>query len=85
MSVGVSWSAGPKSQRVLAELGRTEDVMFSPNGQRLAVAGFLVNRIAVFAVSVEHKAPQKAIRLTDVVEIESPELQGLAPSCNCAS
>lgn len=76
MPGGVFWSAGPKSQHVLDALGRTEDVMFSPSGQRLAVAGFRVNRIAVFAIQFEQQEKKRSVRLTDVVEIESPGLRG---------
>ena len=76
MNALVAWSAGRKSLGVLAELGRTEDVMFSPNGHRLAVAGFQVNRIAVFSVRVEQREDEKAIRLTDVVEFEALGLHG---------
>jgi hypothetical protein len=36
----------------VGSLGRTEDVRFSPNNRRLAVAGFLNNKITVFDVSI---------------------------------
>lgn len=76
MNALVAWSAGRKSLGVLAELGRTEDVMFSPNGHRLAVAGFQVNRIAVFSVRVKQREDEKAIRLTDVYNRDGPDWRG---------
>ena len=76
MSTRVSWSAGPRSQRVLGELGRTEDVVFSPSGQRLAVAGFHVNRIAVFTLRIAQREKTTSIRLAEVVELEASGLHG---------
>jgi hypothetical protein len=49
---------------VIAALGRTEDVRFSPGNRRLAVAAFHHNRIAVFDVEVSRgpdSTPQVAL------------------------
>lgn len=48
--------------------------MFSPSGRRLAVAGYLVNRIAVFEIATDVAANGGGVRLADVVEIEAPSL-----------
>ena len=37
---------------VIAALGRTEDVKFSPSNRRLAIAGFIENKIGVFDICI---------------------------------
>jgi len=58
---------------VVACLGRTEDVRFSPSGQRLAVAQFSNHRLAVFDICREQIA-QKRIGLTHAIQISSPHI-----------
>lgn len=74
MDYALKWNACEKATSVLTRLGRTEDVMFSPSGRRLAVAGFRANRIAIFEIEIENAAEGEIVRLTDVVEIEAPTL-----------
>ncbi len=74
MEFALKWTACDKATSVLAELGRTEDVMFSPSGRRLAVAGFRANRIAIFEIVIDTTANGDKVCLTDVVEIEAPTL-----------
>ena len=74
MDFTLKWTACDKATNVLAELGRTEDVMFSPSGRRLAVAGFRANRIAIFEIVIDTAANGDRVCLTDVVEIEAPTL-----------
>ena len=74
MDYALKWTACDKATSVLNELGRTEDVMFSPSGRRLAVAGFHANRIAIFEIEIDTAATGDSVRLTDVVEIEAPTL-----------
>lgn len=74
MDYALKWTACDKATSVLAELGRTEDVMFSPSGRRLAVAGFRANRIAIFEIVIDTTAKGDKVRLTDVVEMEAPTL-----------
>ena len=57
---------------VVALLGRTEDVKFSPSNRRLAVVELWKNKITVFEVSIA--APLKIISLTGVAEISSSYL-----------
>src|SRR3974390_952888 len=52
----------------IAALGRTEDIKFSLNNKRLAVAGFVRNTIAVFEISIVASGDSKNIRLTRAVE-----------------
>jgi hypothetical protein len=68
--------AAPQYVRdAIASLGRTEDVRFSPSNRRLAVAGFLDDKIAVFDVSIAMSDNSKSIALTGGAEILSPYLK----------
>ncbi len=46
----VEYSGTEEVLKALADIGRTEDVQFSPDGKRLAIAGFYENRILVLEV-----------------------------------
>jgi hypothetical protein len=59
---------------VIASLGRTEDVCFSPNNRRLAVAAFTRDRIAVFDINIATSAAGPQVALTGGVELSSPTL-----------
>ena len=59
---------------VVASLGRTEDVRFSPSNRRLAVAGFFKNKIAVFDILIATSPGSKNIALIGVIEISSTQL-----------
>ena len=75
MSGEVHYTASDAAQRAIARLGRTEDVQFSPSNRRLAVAAFLVNRIAVFEVALSRSGDHPHVALNDVVEIEAETLE----------
>lgn len=72
----VHYTASTAAQRVIATLGRTEDVKFSPSNRRLAVAGFHQNRITVFDAAIGRSADKTQVALGGVVEIESATLRG---------
>ena len=46
----VEFTAGEEVRAAIARIGRTEDVQFSPEGGRLAVAGFNENRLLIFGI-----------------------------------
>ena len=48
----IRWTGPQSVSDVIASLGRTEDVSFSPNNRRLAVAAFTRNRIVVFDINI---------------------------------
>lgn len=75
MSNEIEWTASPRAEAVLAALGRTEDVAFSPSHRRLAVAGFHADRIAVFAIAIDRTAGAGKVTLGEVVEIHAPTLR----------
>jgi len=76
MSAEVQYSASVAARRVIADIGRTEDVQFSPSNRRLAVAAFHHNRIAVFDVAISRSAGKAQVALNGVVEIEAETLKG---------
>ena len=76
MSVEVQYSASAAAARAIADLGRTEDVQFSPSNRRLAVAAFHHNRIAVFEVEISRSAGKPQVALNSVVEIAAETLKG---------
>ena len=51
--IRVAYSAPKYVDDVIAMLGRTEDIRFSPDNKRLAVVGFSRNAIAIFDVEID--------------------------------
>jgi glycosyltransferase involved in cell wall biosynthesis/DNA-binding beta-propeller fold protein YncE len=74
MSLRIEVIASEGVHKVLAELGRTEDVKFSPSHRRIAVAGFSKNKIVVLDVDIGTSRSRKQVFLTDFLEITSPGL-----------
>jgi len=72
----IEFTASEEVQEALANLGRTEDVRFSPNNRRLAIAGFAKNKILVVDVDIVASVAGKTVDLTDCVEIKSSSLHG---------
>jgi len=64
----------PAARAVLEGLGRTEDVAFSPDGRRLALAGYARHRIAVFDVTVTASDEGRKVVVTGVVELAAETL-----------
>jgi hypothetical protein len=71
----IGYCAPDGVREVVAAIGRTEDVRFSPDNRRLALAAFNLNHIAVFDVDVTKKSGVTGVSLTRVVEIASADLQ----------
>jgi hypothetical protein len=72
----IHYHATQEVRDIIAAIGRTEDVKFSPNNRRIAVAGFIENKFAVFAISIAASDNSKSITLTSAVEISSDHLKG---------
>ena len=70
----VEFTASEEIWGVLKDLGRTEDVKFSPDNRRLAVAGFAKNILVVFDVELVASSAGTNVALTDFVEIKSSSL-----------
>lgn len=58
----------------IARLGRTEDVRFSPDNRKLAIAGFFQNSCLIFDVEVDLQGPKPVVRLHDCLELRSDSL-----------
>jgi WD40 repeat protein len=71
----ISYQATETVERVIADLGRTEDVKFSPNNKRLAVAAFANNSIALFDIRLVTSSTGPHIKLPCATEICSSALQ----------
>lgn len=59
----------------LARIGRTEDVRFSPDNRKLAIAGFKKNICLILDIEVDRSAPRPVVRLHDCLEIRSSRLR----------
>ena len=59
---------------VLDKIGRTEDLSFSPNNLRLAIASYGFNKIVIFDLDINIDTNIESILVTDCCEIISPEL-----------
>ena len=56
----------------LANLGRTEDVQFSPDDRRLAIAGYNNSKILILDVKIKTAKDKILIKCEDWLEITSP-------------
>lgn len=71
----IDYDASDDARRVIATIGRTEDLRFSPSGRRLAVAAAGRDRIAVFGIEIAVANGSPVVRLTDAMEFASPCLR----------
>ena len=58
----------------LQDLGRTEDIKFSPDCRRLAIAGFMESKLLILDIEVVPSSNGISVGLTDYIEITSPNL-----------
>jgi DNA-binding beta-propeller fold protein YncE len=75
MVLELQYTAPQSVTDAIGSLGRTEDVRFSPNNRRLAVASFHRNRIVVFDIDIASSLGATHVALTGGVELSSPALQ----------
>ncbi len=68
----VALTASDAVRAALAGIGRTEDIRFSPDERRLAVAAFFANAIYVFDVAIDWTGDVPRVALGDFVAIRSP-------------
>ena len=71
----IEYKAPPAVREVVEALGRTEDIRLSPDGRRLAIAGFLRNRLTLLDVAVESSTTGTDVTLTRVLDVSSPWLK----------
>lgn len=71
----IEYSATDEARAAIARLGRTEDVQFSPDGSRIAVAALHENRLLILGVDASWDSDRPAVALRDPLEVESDALQ----------
>ena len=67
----VDYETSSSVKKVISSMGRTEDVKFSPDYRWLAIAGFTLNRINLFAVEVVHDGFSRILNIHSSLVIES--------------
>lgn len=60
---------------VIAQLGRTEDLRFSPDFRRLALAGFGRSMCLLFDIEIVRSAGKPILHIRDYVELHSPDIK----------
>ena len=68
----IDYRATDRARAIIASLGRTEDIRFSPSGHRLAIAAFNKSRIALLDVEIGKSGGVPEVMLTGGIEISSP-------------
>ena len=68
----ISFLLGNGVKFVMANLGRTEDVQFSPDNRRLAIAGFKQNKVLILDIEIKTSISKIFILCEDWLEITSP-------------
>lgn len=71
----IEYSANDEVRAAISRLGRTEDVQFSPDGGRLAVAALNENRLLILEIESSWDTEPPAIALRGPLEVESDALQ----------
>ncbi|WP_140426854.1 hypothetical protein [Acidovorax sp. Root267] len=59
----------------IASMGRTEDVSWSPDGRRVALAAITLDKVLIVGVDCQFENGQKVLYLTDTVEVASTSLR----------
>lgn len=75
MNGAINYTAGPEVQAALTELGRSEDIQFSPDQRRLAVVGFKQHRILLVDVEVRGDAGALQVHLPSCLMLTGPSLK----------
>lgn len=61
--------------KTIAALGRTEDVSWSPNGRRIALAGIAVDKLLILGVDCRLEDGHKCIHVSDAMQVVSSSLK----------
>jgi DNA-binding beta-propeller fold protein YncE len=71
----LTFMPGPVVAERLGALGRTEDVMFSPDQTRLAIAGFIEDKILVIQIRLAADKEGMTVRSEGCVELRCPDFR----------
>jgi len=61
-------------QSIVDEMGRTEDIRFSPNQKKLAIAGFGQNSCIVLDIHIDRSGPKPVLHILDYIKISSDSI-----------
>ncbi len=61
-------------EQALEELGRTEDIRFSPSNRLLAIAGFARKKVLLLSISIEEGPQGLSLTATDHLVLRSPDI-----------
>jgi sugar lactone lactonase YvrE len=70
----IQYEASRRVRDAIASIGRTEDVRFSPNNRRFAIAAYSRNQIAIFDVDISASAGGVRVALAGGAQIASSVL-----------
>jgi hypothetical protein len=70
----IQYESSRQVRDVIASLGRTEDVRFSPNNRHLAIAAFSLNQIVIFDIDISSSGRGVRVTLSGGVQIKSSVL-----------
>lgn len=65
------FTASDDVRSAIDRLGRTEDLLFSPDNSRLAIAGMIENKILILDIEIKSERRECAVLMTDYLEITS--------------
>jgi hypothetical protein len=68
----ISFKPSDGAKAALASLGRTEDIQFSPDDRRLAIAGFKHNKVLILDIKIKTAKNRILVLCEDWLEITSP-------------
>jgi len=71
----IEYESTPEVHRVIAELGRTEDLRFSPGGNSLAIAAFNSSKIVLLKIDIAPSPAGTKISITDYVRFSSADIE----------
>jgi hypothetical protein len=71
----VEYESTPAVSQAIAELGRTEDIRFSPAGNLLAISTFASHKIALFKIDTGISPAGVTISIKDFVLFSSPDIE----------
>lgn len=75
MAVEIAYTASDDVLAVINSFERVEDVRFSPDNRRIAVAGYTKNRLLILSINIAISSSAIRITVTDPFEIESRSLK----------
>lgn len=70
----IAVNISPRMHAVVSRLGRTEDIRFSPDNRRLAIAGYAKNSCFLFDIRIDRAAERPTVGIHDYLELRSDAL-----------